>query len=702
MENYTIDLAQLGRTEQAAPPPGYEQAFQGNQWTDEHKPQDTEELQGGQEDEEAERDGEGDLLGNYTVDLGGLGDKPSSMVVGDLEKERDEVGSEDEGPEDFTVNMEKWMRGGEKLKKKECEEALDEGGEANEDPQDYTQELRVDQGLPEENVFEPLGTSTPAPLKNHAIIEEGVQEEARLQAPPLSRMNTEMIQDQAAEEVFERISALQAEVERMRLEDEERRLAYQEVEQENEFLRNERAELLERHEAEKDVLKRQHSQLTDHWKEQLRLKEKEVNALSPPKVASLRAKFEPAVQELASVKADAESNKIAADEKINTLEKELYAAQEELKEQQDAEIAKMAAEHRTRALAEELQTAQEEIRRYQGQMESIHEANAATIKSLSAELETKNNEIALERKESIHRSNEAVSLTESIDQKDQELRTLNNEIKAVKMELDHAHEQLAETRRIVETVEDENDRLVQQNDRQAQDIADLAKRISAQGVDKVTAEPFDEKRDDPAVEHVDANDIDEAAGSDVLERIEQEESALTKLKAEHAKELQNLRSALLKAGEGMQKREARLTNTHREEITSLNQRIATLQKQHDETSKAADTSMENELRSAIRVLNARLEKANAALSSSKAEAEEARQAAEDAQKTNAIVNAKLEARFAEAVEAREREWRRRVRLLFREREKMGKALMWSWGREEEGAKGSTDREQPYRYRFATK
>ena len=697
MENYTIDLARLGRTEKAAPPPGYEQAFQGKQWTDEHKPQDTEELHGGQEDEEAERDGGEDLLGNYTIDLGGLGDKPSSMVVGDLEKERDEVGSEDEGPEDFTVNMEKWMRSGENWQKKKCE-----GSVSNEDPQDYTQELRVNEALPEESVFEPHGTSTPAPLKNHAIIEEGVQEEARLQAPLLSRMNTEMIQDQAAEEVFERISALQAEVERMRLEDEERRLAYQEVEQENEFLRNERAELLERHEAEKDVLKRQHSQLTDHWKEQLRLKEKEVNALSPPKVASLRAKFEPAVQELASVKADAESNRIAANERINALEEELYAAREELKKHQDAETAKTAAEDRTRALAEELQTAREEIRRYQGQIESIHEANAATIKGLSAELEIKNNEIALERKESIHRSNEAVSLTESIEQKDQELRTLNNEIKAVKMELDHAHEQLAETRRIVETVEDENDRLMQQNDRQAQDIADLEKRISDQRVDKETAEPFDESRGAPAVEHVDTNNIDEAAGSDVLERIEQEESALTKLKAEHAKELQNLRSALLKAGEGMQKRQAHLTNAHREEITSLNQRIATFQKQQIETSKAADTSMENELRSAIRVLNARLEKANAALSSSKAEAEEARQAAEDAQKTNAIVNAQLEARFAEAVEAREREWRRRVRLLFREREKMGKALMWSWGREEEGAKWSMDREQPYRYRFATK
>lgn len=707
MENYTIDLAQLGRTGRAAPPVGFEQAFQGNQRTEEHKPQDDEELPRAQQHEEAEGDEGEDLLGDYTIDLGGLGDKPSSMVVGDLEKERDEVSSEDEGPEDFTVNMGKWMRGGEMWKKKQRDEALDEGDEVNEDPQDYTQEVRVPQGLPEESFFEPLGTSTPAPLKNHAIIEEGVQEEARLQAPPLSRMNTEMIQDQAAEEVFERISALQAEVERMRVEDEERRLACQDIEQENEYLKDERAELLERHQAEKDVLKRQHSQLSEHWKEQLRLKEQEVNALNSPKVSSLRAKFEPAVQELAAIKAEAESNRIAADERISALEKELNAAREQSKKHEDAEVARQAAEDRAKTIAEQLQAARDEARKHQSQIESIQEANAATVKDLSAELETKDKEIALERKESIQRSNEAVSLTESIEHKDQELRTLNSELKAVKMELDHAHEQLAETRRVVETVEDENDRLVQQNDHQAQDIADLEERIRSQAVDRAIAEPLDEKRDNPAAEHVEANSIDEAARQDASRSIEQQESALTKLKAEHAKEIQTLRSALLKASEGMQKREARLTNAHSQELASLNQRIASLQKQQqteEPSSKPTHTSTENDLRSAIRVLNAKLERSNAAHSALKAEAEEARRAANDAHKTNALVNAELEARFAEAVEDREREWRRRVRVLFRERDKMGKALMWGWGREEEGAVNVDDDggEQRYRYRFVTR
>ena len=699
MENYTIDLAQLGRNDRIAPPLGFEQAFQGNQRTDDQKTLGTENLPDGKEREEAESDeGEG-LLGGYTIDLGGLGDKPSSMVVEDLAKERDEVDSEDEGPEDFTVNMGKWMRGGERWKKEQHDGALDEGDEADGDPQEYTQEVRVDQGLPEESVFEPFGTSTPAPLKSHAIIEEGVQQEARLQAPPLSRMNTEMLQDQATEEVFERISALQAEVERMRVEDEERRLAYREIEQEKDFLRNERVELLERHEAEKDLLKKEHSQLRDHWKEQLLLKEQEILAPSTPKLASLRAKFEPAVQKLAAFKAEAEASRIAADGRIKALQEQLNAARERSKERQDAEASRNAADNRIRALEEELQAARDETRRYQSQIAPIQEANAATVKRLDADLETKNNEIALERKESIHRGNEAVSLTESIDQKDQELRNLNSEIKAMKMELDHSHEQLAETRRVVETVEDENDRLVQQNDRQAQEIVDIEKRINRPDFNEASAEPVTEKKHRHGVE---ACCTDEAAHKDALERIESYESTLSSLKATQAKELKTLRSSLLKADAGMKKREAHLISAYSEEIASLKQQIATLQKQQPEPSKVADQSTENELRSAVRVLNAGLEKANSALAASKAETEEARQAAEDAQKTNAIVNAELEAHFAEAVEEREKEWRRRVQLLFREREKMGKALMWGWGREDEGAKRPMDREQPYRYRFVTK
>lgn len=68
----------------------------------------------------------------------------------------------------------------------------------------------------------------------------------------------------------------------------------------------------------------------------------------------------------------------------------------------------------------------------------------------------------------------------------------------------------------------------------------------------------------------------------------------------------------------MQKREARLTATHNEQLASLSQRLASLQSQQTQPSNPAhNTSTENELRSAIRALNVKLEKANAALSASR-------------------------------------------------------------------------------------
>ncbi|KAL4759489.1 putative spindle pole body associated protein SnaD [Aspergillus foveolatus] len=107
------------------------------------------------------------------------------------------------------------------------------------------------------------------------------------------------------------------------------------------------------------------------------------------------------------------------------------------------------------------------------------------------------------------------------------------------------------------------------------------------------------------------------------------------------------------------------------------------------------------------------------------------------QRLNSVIASKdetaaaMDLRIAKSVEKREREWERRVELLLKERERMGKALLWSWGEKEHPttkAKGSisgsgktaavssceTDKEniddgkrrhgqgQPYRYKYVKK
>lgn len=678
MENYTIDIAQLGKKTEGTRPVGFEEGFRTEPAITKVNPKQTPD-----EGEEVASEDDEDFMGDYELDLGGLGEKPSSVVIEDRDQPKDEVSSEDEGPEDFTQNLEEWMRGARKWKK-EKDEDIAEGSDPEPDAERKVPAVGVDQGLPEESVFEPLGTSTPAPLRNHEIIEQGVQEEARLQAPPLTRLNTEALQDRAAEEVFDRISALQAEIERMRLEDENRRAAHEAREEEHKKLYARREVERERDQAKYEALRRENEQLRQSYKDSERdlqhendhvlrdyeeVKE-QLRALqdNPPvaKDDSMRREYEGLEKEIKDVKASAEHDRTTAESKI---------------------------EH----IRQELEFSRNDLHVAQNQLKSMQESSNTTINSLTTELEARTNEVALERKESIDRANEVASLAETLTQKDKEIHDLTSETKAIKMDLNHAQEQLTETRRIVETVEDENDRLVQQHERQALGFAELQAALKAKAT-----------QDQEAKGSKDVGFVDEATHKAALENLSQQHQAtLSSLDAAHSKELQTLRSTLLKAGEGMQKRESKLTDAHAEQLAALNQQISTLKaEQHPKPSPPPEqTPIEKELRAAIRVLSAKLDTATTALASvrqetdqARQEVEQAREEEEDAQQTNAIVNAELEARFAAMVEKREREWRRRVGVLFREREKMGKALMVGWGREEVGVREGEEG-QGYRYKY---
>ncbi|KAK4690314.1 hypothetical protein P7C71_g6447, partial [Lecanoromycetidae sp. Uapishka_2] len=652
MENYTIDLAQLGQRVGGAPRIGSARANQ-NSGKDEH-----EQLLE-TEDQESTTSTAEDFMRGYEINLGALGDKPSSVLVEDRDQQRDEVDSEDDGPDDFTVNLEKWMRGTEKWKKEQGDNGPNDGSKPERDPSEQVRDTQQQDPDADESVFEPLGTSTPAPLRNQAIIEDGVEKEAKLLAPPLSRSNTEIIQDRAAEEVFERISALQAEVERMQAEEQSRRLAHQTSEEENRVLKRDIEISQKRHEARdralkgkfeelqrvhantKALLQQENSQVKQDHEDavkRLLLLEEQAPTDHSSELEPLRKMFEDAVQDLEAAKAEAETVRTTSDTKIQTLEGDLRASQVDLQQ-----------------LRTELLCTQD--------------AHNIKINELNAELEARKNEVALERKESIQRANELAELgdehSRKIADRDEDhsrrIQTLHAENRAIQNELQHAQEQLTETRRIVDSVEEENDRLVQQNESQAQELTSLKATLKSHESKPLASEPRTEN-------------VSDKAARETLSQEHQVE--LSSLQAAHSKELQTLRSDLLKANQAMQKREAKLTAAHASELATLNQQLSDLKSQPTKTSNPIDTGIESELRSAIRVINTRLEKANASLKSARAETLEARQQLVDMQNTNAIVNAELEARFAEMVEAREREWRRRMRLLFRERDKMGKALMW--------------------------
>ncbi|KAK0510441.1 hypothetical protein JMJ35_006873 [Cladonia borealis] len=730
MENYTIDLAQLGRKVGGAPMVGGKHADMDGSMGVETQPA----VKGRNED--LEEDGSDYFDGDYSIDLGALGDSSSSVVLEERVPQREQIPSEDDGPEDFTLNLEKWMRGtGKWEKKKDIKKSSDDH-----DPEDDQQKgAHAESEEPvDESVFEPVGTSTPAPV-NHAI--EDFQEEIRLGAPPLSRLNTEMRQDNTAEEVFDRIAALQTEVESMRMEEENRRLAHQALEQENNEMKVEHKAALEReqsrheqlkkaHRDTQEALKQENEQLKQNYDdaiEQLQVLAQESSPHSA-KADQVDATDGSAATELAKLKAKGEADQIEAETNIKALKSELRSFQDEcLALKAEIESIKGAYDLKVKELNSELEARKNEIAL--DREESIERGNEVAsltatiqqkdkeiyalngeIKALRmelrhaqdqlAELDAKKNEIALERKESIQRGNEAASLADTIERKEKEIYALNGEVKAMKMELEHAQQQLAETRRIMETVEDENDRLMQQNDRQADEVKDLKATVkdyaSKERLTRAYTSSTKETQHDEDPER-----IDMATHEAALEALSQKHQVtLESLGNTHGKELQILRSALMKASLAMQKREAKLARVHKEEVASLKEEIADLKKSV-KAFQSSDTGIENELRSAIRVLSSKLEKAHASLKSARADAAEARQKADDMRDTNAAVNAELEAGFAVAVEAREKEWRRRIALLFRERDKMAKALMLGWGREEVGPKES-ERGQGYKYKYVTR
>ena len=595
VENYTIDLAELARRASGKIGVLGQHADGGRQGEEGVEDED------GREEEQEEGD-EGDVLSGFEVDLGALGEKPSGVVVEDRVEQRDEVASEADGPEDFTLNMGAWMR--------EAKEFVKEGDVPSDVDEQKKTELRREKidgafGIrDEQSILDPISTSTPAPKLARAGND--------IQRPSTARGTTELVQDQAAEEVFQKISALQAEVERMREAEERRRAAYKQLQEEN-----------------REMKERQgHSSNTS--------------------------------KELASLKVEAERERMASEEKIQTLG------------------AGLKASHATvRQLRQEME---EDEQMQNNKIEGLNE----DMERLRADLDNKNGQLA-EIEQDAETQNEIVA------HRDQLIERLTTEAEIIRKELEAAKDEAKESRRISELVQQENDGLMnnQTQEDQEQLIAmKTALQSKARELDAAhgVIASLKEKPD------LDFVEMQEPAAA-ISESSHQ--AALDALKQEHASALSALN----------QKFAHQLQLFKKDRDAQASKHAAELAKSKD--TPPAPTAMETELRSAIRVLSSKLEKAHAATRTARSETETAQaeleqdsRAAEMARKDNELVNQALEARFAEAVEAREREWRRRVAVLFKERETMGKAMMAGWGREEVGVdvKGS-DGGQGYRYRY---
>lgn len=161
-------------------------------------------------------------LDDYSFDLGKL-EESSNLIIKDRKREAEQIDSEEDGPEDFTLNMEKWMRG--------------------------TGPYKEGEGPPEDDDDAVVDEAAATPTRpRKATVEDAADVESpmHLPTPKLQRVNTETKQERAAEEVFDRIAALQAEVERLRVESEERLAASKQLEEKNAQLQSDKQKLYSR------------------------------------------------------------------------------------------------------------------------------------------------------------------------------------------------------------------------------------------------------------------------------------------------------------------------------------------------------------------------------------------------------------------------------------------------------------------------
>ena len=152
----------------------------------------------------------------------------ASFTDADNVSQRSHVASEFGGPEDFTENMTEYMKG---IRGPKVNDTIDESG------------------IDEESIFEPACTSTPPSRTNASVRLPLGEESPQLPSPVLQNPKTRpQSQPQQAEETFLRVSALQAEVEKLRKAEEERLQKQQQLERENEELKKENEEAFQRFE----------------------------------------------------------------------------------------------------------------------------------------------------------------------------------------------------------------------------------------------------------------------------------------------------------------------------------------------------------------------------------------------------------------------------------------------------------------------
>lgn len=256
-------------------------------------------------------------------------------------------------------------------------------------------------------------------------------------------------------------------------------------------------------------------------------------------------------------------------------------------------------------------------------------------------------------KESSHDHGKSTQVEEDLQSKlDQAQSALQRSVaekEVAEMEWQRSKDLLAETRSLITTIEGENTRLtariqeLNSNLTKAREEIDRLKEQHRQELASVNVQPTPAQ---PSINIPDrTNELREAHRLEIQNLREINTTSINDLRTSYNDTIQHLRAML----------------------STSEKRAVSLHNQLLETQSTTNTQSNeiNSLRSEIEQLQSTL-----------ALKEE--------------TSAEMDKMIAKSIEKREREWERRTELLLKERDKMGKALMWAWGEKEVG-KSSSER-----------
>lgn len=304
------------------------------------------------------------------------------------------------------------------------------------------------------------------------------------------------------------------------------------------------------------------------------------------------------------------------------------------------------------------------------------------------------------------------------DNGDQELEQIHEELaklrtesseratanKTLEVQLSRAHDQTAESQLLIQSVEVENTRLTKQTEElksKFDETHDDLNRLRTQYSEAVeTIERLQETRQTQARPQTHPQQPSPSATPHTNSNLETTHKAqIANLKTAHSTAISTLRSA---HADSTRKLRALLAASEKREA-DLRTELAQDQTRPRSSHSNENGDKENAYKDEIDSLRTEVKRLRGIIASKDETA------------------AAMDLRIAKSVEKREREWERRVELLLKERERMGKALLWTWGEKENPrdkdskSKGSSKptadesdkenvdedgkRRQPYRYKY---